>query len=405
MAQLEFILPDVGEGLAEGEIVRWHASPGDNVRADETLVEVETDKAIVELPVPADGKLVSIGAQAGEILPVGAVLATFEVADTGAAQPAPAVAESRPKQTDKATPSAPASKRALASPAIRKAARELGVDLSKVQGSGSRGQITRSDLEATQTAVDPSPCAASKRETKAVTPPHGEDRVEPLRGLRRRIAQTMEQAWRDIPHAFSTQDIDATQLVAARDSLNAEMGDDGGKLSYMPFFVRACVLALRENPSFNASIDTERGEIIYRHRINIGIATATADGLMVPVLHDADRSSISDIGRAVQSLAQSARARKSSVEELKDGTFTISNFGSYGAGVGMPIIRPPEVAIAGFGQIRDGVLAHNGVPVVRPILPVIVSTDHRLNDGQNLGDFMSSLTTYLREPIRLLAHA
>ena len=406
MATLDFKLPDVGEGLAEGEIVRWHAKPGEAVHEDQILVEVETDKAIVEIPAPATGTLTVIGAQAGETLAVGAVLATFEVADTKKTRKpdvvkAPAV--SKPGRSP-----ARASGRVLASPAIRKAARELGVDLSAVTGSGSRGQIVRSDLDAAAmpvVAAAPAPVEQQRKgRVVAVVVVDGEDRIEPLRGLRRRIAQTMEQAWREIPHIFNLQDIDATQLVAARSSLNDETGPDGPKLSFMPFLVKACVLALKAHPSFNASLDTTRDEIIYRHRYNVGIATATDDGLMVPVLHDADRLSLPELAHQIAILAEAARTRRASVAQLSHGTFTVSNFGAYGAGIGMPIIRPPEVAIAGFGRIRDGVVAENGTAVVRPILPVIVSTDHRLNDGQNLGAFFDTLAAYLREPVRLLAH-
>lgn len=400
MATLEFKLPDVGEGLAEGEIVKWHVNPGDSVLEDQALVEVETDKAIVEIPVPATGTLISVGAKAGETLSVGAVLATFSVSDDNAAPSisaatvAPAASNDRPKPTQ-------APGRALASPAIRKAARELGIDLSAIKGSGSRGQIVRADLDATNAAT-PVPAAQTPK-SRTVAAPDGEDRVEPLRGLRRRIAQTMEQAWREIPHIFSMQDIDATQLVAARASLNDEMAADGIKMSYMPFLVGACVLALKAHPSFNASVNTERDEIIYRHRYNVGIATATGDGLMVPVLHDADQLSLGEVAREIAILAEVARTRKASVAQLSHGTFTVSNFGAYGAGIGMPIIRPPEVAIAGFGRIHEAVVAENGLPVVRQVLPVIVSTDHRLNDGENLGAFFATLAMYLSEPVRLLA--
>lgn len=404
MSRLEFTLPDVGEGLAQGEIVKWHVAPGQPVHSDATLVEVETDKAIVEIPSPATGLLTSQGAKEGEILAVGAVLATFEI-DDDEVTPAQSVVTPEPKPSPSPGPNRSQTGRVLASPAVRKAARELGLELSEVRGSGARGQITRADLDVAKTGSQTVASAASQQSPIRRTPsPQGADQVEPLQGLRRRIAQTMERAWREIPHVFHMEEIDVTQLVAARRSLNEEWGDDGPKLSYLPFLLKACVRALQSHPSFNASIDTEQDRIIYRHRFNIGIATATDDGLIVPVLHDADRLSLPDIANEIATLAQLARTRKASVAQLSDATFTISNFGSYSAGVGMPIINPPQVAIAGFGRIRDGVTAHNGQAVVRPMLPVVVSADHRLNDGAHLGAFVSTLTTYLREPVRLLGY-
>ena len=417
MNTLEFMFPDVGEGLAQGEIVRWHAAPGDRVKMDTTLVEVETDKAIVEIPSPANGTLLSQGAGQGETLLVGAVLATLDI-DEGQV-----IARTLDEGHDKvalpeatkasAEPGAPPKQgRALASPAIRKAARELGLDLKSIHGTGDRGQITRADLKTASAQSSKPQIQGSAATTTGTAPvtlrrvamPQGADRVEPLQGLRRRIAETMERAWREVPHIFHTEEIDASQLVAARQSLNDEFGENVANLSYMPFFVKACVLALKAHPSFNASVDTQRWEVVYRHRYNIGIATATSEGLIVPVLHDANQGSLVELGAEIAALAAAARIRKASVTQLSGGTFTISNFGSYGNGLGMPIIRPPEVAIAGFGRIRDAVIALDGQPVVRPILPVIVSTDHRLNDGDNLGAFAATLISYLREPVRLLGH-
>ena len=238
----------------------------------------------------------------------------------------------------------------------------------------------------------------------AVPAPVGEDRVEPLRGLRRQIAMSMEQAWRRVPHIFSMDDIDATELVRARASLNDELGLRGIKLSYMPFFIKACVAALMAHPRFNASLDMEREEIIYRHRYNIGVATATPDGLIVTVVHDADRKGLAEIGEEIASLGALARERRVSLEQLSHGTFTISNYGSYGGLMGTPIIRPPEVAIAGFGRLHEAVVPVDGQPAVRMRLPFCVSTDHRINDGEHMGAFIDVMTRTLQDPVRLLGH-
>ena len=446
MSDYEFLLPDVGEGLREGEVVKWHVAPGDTVDADQIIVDVETDKAIVEIPSPVSGTIVRLGGKPSDVLPIGAVLAviaTGGAASASSGQPSEAPAESigvpqapapgsgpsvrgaapsslRPRPgtgmpgsptREVATASKPVG-RALASPATRKLARTLGIDPTQIRGTGSRGQITRADVErfaergpaqaaASEPAAAPAPAMPS---APAVPAPVGEDRVEPLRGLRRRIAMSMEQAWRTVPHIFSMDDIDATELVRARASLNDELGVRGIKLSYMPFFIKACVAALMAHPRFNASLDMERGEIIYRHRYNIGVATATPDGLIVTVVHDADRKGLAEIGEEIASLAALARERRVSVEQLSHGTFTISNYGSYGGLMGTPIIRPPEVAIAGFGRLHEAVVPVDGQPAVRMRLPFCVSTDHRINDGEHMGAFIDVMTRTLQDPVRLLGH-
>ena len=425
MSDYEFLLPDVGEGLREGEVVKWHVAPGDTVNADQIIVDVQTDKAIVEIPSPVSGTIVSLGGEPNDVLPIGAVLAviaTGAAASARSGQSPEVPAESievpqapAPGSSPPAPEAAVASKpvgRALASPATRKLARTLGIDLTQIRGTGSRGQITRADVErfaqrgqARAAASEPAAApAAAMPPAPTIPAPVGEDRVEPLRGLRRQIAMSMEQAWRRVPHIFSMDDIDATELVRARASLNDELGLRGIKLSYMPFFVKACVAALMAHPRFNASLDMEREEIIYRHRYNIGVATATPDGLIVTVVHDADRKGLVEIGEEIASLRALARERRVSLEQLSHGTFTISNYGSYGGLMGTPIIRPPEVAIAGFGRLHEAVVPVDGQPAVRMRLPFCVSTDHRINDGEHMGAFIDVMTRTLQDPVRLLGH-
>lgn len=413
MSEYEFKLPDIGEGLGEGEIVRWHAAPGEAVTADQVLVDVETDKAVVEIPAPVSGVLKIQGGQPGDVIPVGGLLAVIEsdVETRVAAEPAPAPApESTPPATPPATPpvaeveAAPARRRTLASPATRKLAVELGVDLAAVTGSGERGRVTRDDVTAAA-GQGGAGAAAAPQVARQVAPqvtPVGEDRVEPLKGLRRQVARTMTQSWREIPHISSMREIEADDLVAARDSLNEELAASGVRLTYLSLFVKAVVAALKQNPSFNASIDMEREEIVYHHRYNVGIGTATGAGLIVTVLHDADKLSLPETARRLDELARKGRERKVSLEELSGGTFTITNWGSYGGWLGSPLIRPPEVAIVGFGRIRDAVVAVDGVPAVRKLLPLVVATDHRVNDGEHLGSFIAALASYLSHPIRLL---
>ena len=401
MSDFTYNLPDVGEGLSEGEIVHWHVAPGDRVNADQIIVDVQTDKAVVEIPAPVAGVIKSLGGKPGDMVPVGGLLAVIE---TEGAAPAPAKAEAEVKPAS--VPAAPR-QRPLASPATRKLAAELGVALAAVTGTGSGGRITGDDVRrageggATPPAAPAPPVVAPP----VVAAPAGEDRVEPLRGLRRQIAQAMTLAWRDIPHILTSQDVDASQLIAARGALNDELAATGVKLSYLPLFVKACAAALRRFPNFNASLDMERQEIVTHARCNIGIATATAEGLIVPVVDDADQKSIGAIARDIEALAAAARARKITLQQLQGGTFTISNYGSYGGTFGTPIIRPPEVAIAGFGAIRDRVVPIDGAPAVRPIFTLVVSCDHRLNDGEHLGAFSAAIAATLADPIRLLGQS
>ena len=410
MSTYEFKLPDVGEGLSEGEIVRWHAAPGERVRVHESLVDVQTDKAIVEIPAPRSGTLVRVGGGPGDLIKVGAVLAVIDGdeearsaetparGDTTEAEPEAAEAEPRPPSPSAA--GSGGSRRVRASPAVRKLARERGVDLATVAGSGGRGQVTREDVEAAEARGAAGAQAAPSPAGDAVP---GEDRIEPLRGLRHRIAQTMTEAWRNVPHISSADEIDARDLMRARDSVNAVHVPCGPRIGYLPFFVQACAAALRTHPRFNASLDMEARRIVYRHRCNIGIATATPDGLVVTVVHDADGKSLRELAEEIRDLSALARERKVSPVQIAGGTFTISNYGSYGGGTGAPIIRPPEVAIAGFGRVHESVIAEEGRAVVRPLLPFCVSTDHRLNDGEHLHAFMESIARHLREPAHLLA--
>ena len=470
MSAYEFKLPDVGEGLREGEIIRWHAAPGDEVQAHQSLVDVQTDKAIVEIPAPVTGTLKRLGGDPGDIIAVGAVLAVIERGPSPAEGEALPVSRvlSPPPPPLPSRPTSTSGGRVQASPAVRKLARERGVELARISGTGRRGQVTREDVEAAVADARP----ASAIETAAPVTAAGEDRIEPLRGLRRRIAQTMAAAWREVPHIFSMRDIDATDLVRARESVNAVFpapgprdgasqehrrpcpipgcehvfqGSRGGwdahvgalgkhpdwyseiedpdkrkrrfeaeyswwfedrihRLSYLPFFVQACAAALRAHSRFNASLDIDAGQIVYHHRCDIGIATATPEGLIVTVVRDADRKSLRELSGETSHLAALARARKISPAQITGGTFTISNYGSYGSGVGAPIIRPPEVAIAGFGRVDEAVIPIGGLPRVRSVLPLCVSTDHRLNDGEHLGAFVDSIARHLSEPALLLAH-
>ena len=418
MAEFDFPMPDVGEGLSEAEIVEWVVAVGDHVNEDQPVVVVQTDKAVVDIPAPTSGRLVAQSAAVGEIVLIGSTLFRFDadgaVPDLGihahAATSAPdAFADVVAVHTSSAsaTTVAPAARRPKASPATRKRALDLGIVLADVVGSGPGGRITTADVErAVGASKAPRSVTRSTSVPQAPTfqvRPSEDDRVEPLRGTGRQIARSMTESWRTIPHVTELREIDATELFRAHRSLREHLAERDVKLTLLSLFVAASTAALRQHPTFNASLDYDNETITYRARCNIGIAMSTDEGLVVPVIHDADLLSIEGIACRIYELTAAARSRKLTVDELTGGTFTISNYGSYGTWMGTPIIRPPEAAIVGFGRAKDTVVALDGLPVVRPNLPMAVSADHRLNDGHHLGAFVATIERYLADPVLLLA--
>lgn len=418
MAEFDFPMPDVGEGLSEAEIVEWIVAVGDLVEEDQPVVVVQTDKAVVDIPAPTSGRLVAQAAAVGEIVLIGSTLFRLDaigaVPDLGAhghSQPANLASNSAPADTTTTDAGADASvtRKPKASPATRKRALDLGVVLGNVAGTGPGGRITTTDVEdaADVTPTSRRPVGSTAGHPAPPAPqqhrPSGDDRVEPLRGTRRQIARSMTESWRTIPHVTELREIDATELIRAHRTLRQHLAERDVKLTLLPLFVAASAAALRDHPTFNASLDYDNELITYRARCNIGIAMSTDEGLVVPVIHDADQLSIEEIARRIDALTAAARTRTLTLDQLTGGTFTISNYGSYGTWMGTPIIRPPEAAIVGFGRARDAVVAHEGQPVVKPILPMAVSADHRLNDGHHLGAFVSTIERYLVEPVLLLA--
>ena len=372
MDTLEFRLPDVGEGIATADIGEWLVAEGDHVAEHQDLVEIQTDKAMVVIPCPVTGVVARLCAREGDTLDVGAVLAVF---------------------TPDATPARP-----LAAPATRRRAREVGVDLAGVSGSGPHGRILREDVDAAAGA--PAPAAPVAR----ATPVAGE--VVPLRGVRRSIAETLTRAWQEVPRVIDYREVDATALLAARRTLKervAARGDDelARALTPTPLIVLAAVRALRDHPYVNASIDMEAGEITLHRHVHIGIATASPDGLLVPVLHDAGGKGLAQTAREVAALSAAARERRLTPAQLAGATFTVNNYGGLGIWLGTPIVRPPEVANLGVGAIRDQVVAVNGRAVVRPTLALAVAGDHRVLDGDTLAAFVTDVVALLEEPVLL----
>jgi pyruvate dehydrogenase E2 component (dihydrolipoamide acetyltransferase) len=413
MPALEFRLPDVGEGIATAEIVAWQVAEGDHVREHQDLVEIQTDKATVVIPCPANGVVTRLCGAPGDTLDVGAVLAVIEADGSALAAGAPSDGASASVVADEPSRDEAAAPRAalpLAAPTTRRLARELGVALEDVAGSGPQGRIVREDVErAAAGAAAPAAAVAPLALVPAppappAAPTPGE--VVPLRGVRRAIAHTLTRAWLEVPRIIDYREIDATALLRARASLRQralDRGDEalGRALTPTPLIVRAAVLAARDHPYVNASIDLEREEITLHGHYHVGIATAGPDGLTVPVVHDADRRSLAEIAVEIVELSRAARERRLRPEQLAGPTLTVNNFGSLGTWMGTPIVRPPEVVNLGIGAIRDRVVAVDGAPVVRPILVLSVAGDHRVLDGDTLAAFVNQVAALLSDPVLL----
>ena len=398
---IDYKLADVGEGIAEAEVIEWLVAVGDNVKEDQPVVVVETDKSQIEIPAPVTGIVKSLGAKVGDVLAVGSNLMQIEATgviskDIAAHASSPTV-EVKQTSVSAATPARATNVRPLASPSTRKLADSLGVDLDAIVGSGPNGRITSDDVTNAKSGVN---TAAPTHDNSPTIAQAGITLIQ-LRGLRRQIATSMSEALR-IPHITEFKEIDATALMALRSELAPQFEKEGIKFSVTPLLMRACVLALQNHPTFNARFDSEMGEIRQYDDINLGFATATEDGLIVPVMRKANDFTVAMLAKETEQLAELAKTRKATSDQLGGGTFTVTNFGSFGTWLGTPIIRPPEVAIAGFGRIAEKVIPVDGVPAVRMVLPIVVAADHRINDGAHLGAFVSDIAKLLLNPESLV---
>lgn len=403
MSAFDFLLPDVGEGIAEAEVIEWLVGVGDEVTVDQVVAVIETDKSQIEMPIPIAGRVAAIHASPGDVVKVGSALITIAAVDALPASAAPEAAHNTvPAGRAAAAPieSSALLGRVLASPSTRKLAASLGVDITQVTGTGPQGRVTESDVRTANTGsrVAIAGAAGSAYPTASSSAViAGGVTIVPLQGVRRAIAASMTAALQ-VPHILEFKEIDATALLVARDRLITATGT---KVSITPLLVRACLVALQQHPTFNARFDVGAGEISQYASQHIGIATATDDGLIVPVLRDAQDVEVAQLAARIDALAQSAKTRTASPADLQGGTFTMTNFGSFGTWLGTPIIRTPEVAIAGFGRVADKVLVVDGAPAVRPVLPIVVAADHRVNDGAHLGAFVATLSRLLSFPAEM----
>ncbi len=438
----EFKLPDLGEGMQEAQIIEWLVRPGDTLKLDQPIVRVETDKAIVEIPSPVAGRVSEIRVSQGQVAKLGEVLVVFDSATgsnsgtktaqttgtttaTNGANGAATVPASTAQQGATQAQTATATKqRVLAAPAVRKLAFELGIDLEQIPSSHPSGRVTIEDVRTyaeRAKAAPPSPSPAPVSEVpeqqrvesggrtgvetaERVSRPQeaAQDTREPLTGLRKRIAERMERSWRTIPHATAFDEIDGTALAALRQSLKPIAGQRGVRLTYMPLLIKLLIPVLKEFPIFNASLDEERREIVYRHSYHIGIAADSPEGLLVPVLRDADRLTIMEVATRLEHLIEGARKRTLALPELSGSTFTLNNVGSFGGNSGTPIINYPEAAILAVGRLQEKAIVREGTILARPMLPLALSFDHRLIDGALAGKFLARFKELVENPQQLL---
>ncbi|QDE69207.1 dihydrolipoamide acetyltransferase family protein [Myxococcus xanthus] len=410
MAIFEFKLPDLGEGVMEGELVKWHVKAGDSVKEDQVLAEVMTDKATVTVPAPKAGRVVKTHGNEGDMAKVHQLLVTLEVEGDAPAQAGGHGEASAPAAAPVAAAGghgggAPASaSKVLATPVTRRMAREHGLDLAAIAGTGPQGRVTKADvvaaLEGGEKNVVAAPAEQKARPAAPAVSSGAADERVPLRGLRKKIAEKMVRSKFTAPHFAFVEEVDATELVALRARLNAQLAAAGEntKLNYLPFIIKATVAALKKFPHLNANFDEASQELVVRGEYNIGMAAATPDGLTVAVVKNADRLTLAELARETARLGAAARDRKLKMEELTGGTFTISSLGQSGGLFATPIINHPEVGILGVHRLKKRPAVVGDQVVVRDMMNLSLSCDHRVIDGSVAADFTYEIIKYLEKP-------
>ena len=442
----QFLLPDLGEGIHEAQIVRVLIKAGERIAEDQSLMEVETDKAAVDIPSPFAGIAQTVHVTEGQTVNVGAVIVTFDdgAAPTATATPSPKAATASaapslpartpapasiaaPKSATSPTGMPSTSKRtaAAAAPYVRKLAREMGIDIDALQGSGPGGRVTQDDLErhgstksgqsgasapssggsrsapASAPALKPRPQATGPLPGVADVDKWGPIRREPLTQIRKTIATQMSRSAFTAVHVTHGDEADITSLDRLRRELN-EVTNNDPKLTIMAFVIRATCLSLKQHPSFNASFDAEGGQVIYKDYVNMGVAVDTERGLIVPVVRNADQLSLRGISHELRSIADRVRSTRFDIEDLRGGTFTITNVGALGGTFSTPIINFPEVAILGLGRSRKVPIVRDDKVEIALTLPLNLSFDHRATDGANAARFCGEILSYLEHPVKFL---
>lgn len=426
----EFHLPDIGEGVVEGEIVSWKVKVGDVVKLDQPIVEIMTDKATVEIPSPRAGTIAAINYGEGQICPVGKVLL---VIDDGAGGAVAAAGNGHGQAPAKAPEHSPAPQvqlaahlpeslastgrievvdasasrgRVLATPATRRLARQMGIDLTRVAPTGKRGRVTSDDVKvyaaAGSTVAIPKLTEIVLPAAKAFAPQAvargGDEERIPFRGMRKRIAESMTRSKHTAAHFTYVEEIDMTELVAVRERAKSRAADRGVKLNYLPFIVKAVVSGLKKWPMLNASLDETTQEIVRKKYYHMGIAAQGPQGLVVSVVRDADKRSIFDLSREIDRLGEAVRAGTATRDDLTGSTFTISSLGKLGGVLATPIINFPEVAVVGVHKIEEKPAVRNGQIVIRHLMNLSISVDHRLADGWDGAMFLQDVKALLEDP-------
>jgi pyruvate dehydrogenase E2 component (dihydrolipoamide acetyltransferase) len=412
----EFKFPDIGEGLTEGEIVRWLVKEGEEVKEGQPLVEVETDKALAEIPSPRTGVILKILAKEKEVVKVGQVIVVIGEKGEAVAAPPPRpksvgvvgeleeAPEEAPAAAAKAEPvkPAPVSEHALATPSVRALARELGVDINQVPGTGPEGRVLEKDVrQFAEGKAKPAEEVKGVKKARKYDLYGSVERI-PLRGVRRSIAKAMVKSKYTAPHVTAMDEADVTELWKIREKEKKVAEGKGIKLTILPFLIKSVIGGLIEHPFLNATLDDENEEIILKKYFNIGLATDTPEGLMVPVIKNAKQKSIFELAQESAQLAEKARNRTIDLADLKGGTFTITNYGAVRGTYGTPIINYPEVAILGVGRIQEMPVARDGKVVIRKVLPLSISFDHRVVDGAEAARFLNTLISLLEDPDLIL---
>jgi pyruvate dehydrogenase E2 component (dihydrolipoamide acetyltransferase) len=407
---MEFKLPDIGEGIAEGEIVKWLVKEGDKVKEDQPIFEVMTDKATVEIPSPTNGIVSKILAKEGEVVNVGKVVIIIddgyktEVNESKTENKNFLLVEEKKEENKNFN-----NKKVLATPATRKYAREKGVNILNIKGTGNNGRVTKSDIDNYLKSPKEIPVVTSlivsenikEKEEKYSKYSEYEERI-PFKGLRKKIAQNLSNSVKNVPHFMIADELDVTELVNLRNELKEISLKQNVKLTYLPFIIKAVIYSLKEFPILNSSLDEENSELILKKYYNIGFAVATNDGLVVPVIKNADQKSILQIAKEIEILSEQTRNSKVTLDNLKNGTFTITNIGSLGGLFSSPIINYPEVAILAVNKIIKKPIVVNNEIKIRDVLYLSMSCDHRVIDGAVAALFLNKVIELLQNPKFLL---
>lgn len=428
-----FKFPDIGEGLTEGIIIEWYVDKGTAVKVGQPLVKMETDKVVTDIPAPRAGVIAARYGKIGETIHVGETLVEIEIAGEEAAE-AP---EAQPEQveekgagvvgtievasgnallpaSEEGTEPRPAAasaerRKALATPVARAMAREMNIDINLVTGTGPAGRVMKSDI---QNYHGPTATARPAGTTEAVagitfttssrTAPAELIEIRPMSQIRKSIARNMLRSKQSTAHMTLFEEPEVSRLVEARARYKEEYKKEDLSLTYLPFIIKAVVAALKRHPELNSEMDFEKGNIIYKNYYNIGIAVSTEDGLVVPVIRDADRLSIRELSRAVADIAVRARDRKLTLDDMKDGTFTITNYGALGGWFGVPVINYPQVGILGIGRINQQPVVADGEIKVGNVMPLSLSVDHRMVDGAEATEFLNDVAAGVADPLSLI---